>query len=149
MSEHRATITWSRTSSDFSYLSYNRDHEWKMGDERIPASASPDYRGSPSLPNPEDALIAALSSCHMLSFLALATKKRFSLDSYDDEAVGYLEKNAAGKLAITRVILRPKIVWTPGSTVSAADAGKLHHDAHEACFIANSVKTEVTVEPRS
>jgi organic hydroperoxide reductase OsmC/OhrA len=149
MAEHRATIAWTRTSADFSYLSYNRDHEWRMGKERVPASAAPEYRGNPARVNPEDALVAALSSCHMLTLLALATKKKFSIDSYEDEAVGYLEKNVEGKLAMTRVILRPKIVWTPGVTVSAADLDWLHHEAHEQCFIASSVKTTVTVEPRA
>jgi organic hydroperoxide reductase OsmC/OhrA len=149
MSEHRAAILWSRTSADFSYQSYNRDHEWRLGEQRVPASAAPEYNGTPSRPNPEGALVAALSSCHMLSLLALAAKNKFSLDSYEDDAVGYLEKNAEGRLAITRVILRPKIVWTPGVSVSAAELEKLHHKAHEVCFIANSVKTDVRVEPRS
>jgi organic hydroperoxide reductase OsmC/OhrA len=82
----------------------------------------------------------------MLTFLALATKRKFSLDSYRDEAVGYLEKNEEGRLAVTRVILRPRIEWSPGVNVSPADLEKLHHQAHEGCFIANSVKTQVTVE---
>jgi organic hydroperoxide reductase OsmC/OhrA len=84
----------------------------------------------------------------MLTFLAVAAKRKFSLESYDDTAVGVLEKNAEGKLAITRVTLRPKIVWSSGVSVSPDDLAKLHHDAHEGCFIANSVKTEVVVEPR-
>ena len=85
----------------------------------------------------------------MLTFLAVAAKRKLSLDAYEDDAVGVLEKNAAGKLAITRVTLRPKIVWSPGVAVSAQDLAKMHHDAHEGCFIANSVKTEVTVAPRT
>jgi organic hydroperoxide reductase OsmC/OhrA len=85
----------------------------------------------------------------MLTFLAVAAKRKLTLDSYHDEAVGVLEKNAQGQLAITRVTLRPQIAWSPGITVSADDLAKLHHDAHAGCFIANSVKTEVTVEPRA
>src|SRR5215475_7506521 len=111
MSEHRATIIWSRTSADYTYQSYNRDHEWTLGESKITASSTPEYKGTPGRPNPEEALIAALSSCHMLTFLAIAAKRKTTLDSYEDEAVGYLEKNAAGRLAVTRVILRPKIKW--------------------------------------
>ena len=95
--------------------------------------------------NPEEGLVAALSSCHMLVFLAIAAKRKLALDTYSDDAVGVLEKNADGKLAITRVTLRPRIVWSAGVAVSAEDLAKMHHDAHEGCFIANSVKTEVSV----
>jgi organic hydroperoxide reductase OsmC/OhrA len=84
----------------------------------------------------------------MLTLLALASKKKLSLDSYHDEAVGYLEKNQAGRLAITRVILRPRIQWSSGVTVSKSDLDTLHHQAHEGCFIANSVTTDVRVEPQ-
>ena len=114
----------------------------------MPASATKEFRGDENRVNPEEALVAALSSCHMLTFLAVAAKRKLVLDSYDDDAVGYLEKNAEGKLAITRVVLRPKIVWSGGATVSADDLAKMHHDAHVGCFIATSVKTEVTVEPQ-
>jgi organic hydroperoxide reductase OsmC/OhrA len=149
MSEHRASISWTRTSADYTYQTYNRDHDWTLGQTKVQASAAPEYRGNAALVNPEGALVAAISSCHMLTFLAVAAKRKLSLDSYEDDAVGYLEKNAQGRLSMTRAILRPKIVWTPGVTVSAADLEKLHHDAHEGCFIANSVTTAVTVEPRS
>ena len=146
MSEHRASIVWQRSSQDFTYQSYNRAHEWQFTAATVPASATKEYRGDESRVNPEEALVAALSSCHMLTFLAVAAKHKLSLDSYRDDAVGVLEKNAAGKLAITRVVLRPKIVWSAGVTVTAELLAKLHHDAHENCFIANSVHTEVTVE---
>ena len=148
MAEHHATIVWQRTSTDFTYQSYNRAHEWRIAGNTIPASAAKDYRGDPTQVNPEDAFVASLSSCHMLTLLALATKRRWSLDSYSDDAVGYLEKNAQGQLAVTRVILRPKIEWSPGVSVSAAELEKIHHEAHEGCFIANSVTTEVKVEPQ-
>jgi organic hydroperoxide reductase OsmC/OhrA len=95
--------------------------------------------------DPEEAFVASLSSCHMLSFLAIACKQKFVLDSYEDEAVGHLEKNADGKLAITRVELRPKITWGGDRKPSAEELDKMHHDAHENCFITNSVKTEVRV----
>src|SRR5690606_10656588 len=114
MSEHRATIEWQRTSADFTYMTYNRAHEWRFTSATVPASATKEYRGDESRVNPEEALVAALSSCHMLTFLAVAAKRKLSLDSYRDEAVGVLEKNAEGKLAMTRVTLRPKIVWSNG-----------------------------------
>jgi organic hydroperoxide reductase OsmC/OhrA len=149
MSEHHATITWQRSSADFTWQTYNRAHEWRFKTVTVPASAAKEYRGDETRVNPEDALVAALSACHMLTFLAVAAKRKLSLDAYEDDAVGVLEKNAAGKLAITRVTLQPRIVWSPGVAVSAQDLAKMHHDAHEGCFIASSVKTEVTVTPRA
>jgi organic hydroperoxide reductase OsmC/OhrA len=146
MSEHHANISWTRTSQDYTYQTYNRAHEWRFTGTTVPASAAKEYRGDPARVNPEEALVAALSSCHMLTFLAIATKRKLSLDSYIDDAVGFMEKNEAGRLAITRVTLRPKIVWTEGVTVSSADLETMHHEAHEGCFIANSVTTKITVE---
>ena len=106
---------------------------------------APAYLGSPANVDPEEAFVASLSSCHMLTFLAIACKQKFMLDSYQDEAVGHMEKNAEGKMAITRVELRPKITWGGDRTPSAEQLDEMHHAAHENCFIANSVKTEVTV----
>jgi organic hydroperoxide reductase OsmC/OhrA len=106
-------------------------------------SSAPGYKGDPGKGDPEDMLVASLSSCHMLSFLAIAAKKKVIVDSYQDDAVGFLE-NEGGKLWMTRVILRPKVT----SSADAATLAEIHHLAHQACFIANSVKTEVTVEPR-
>jgi organic hydroperoxide reductase OsmC/OhrA len=145
--EHHATIAWRRTSSGFTYDSYNRAHDWRIHQHMIAASAAPDFRGDPDRVNPEEAFVAALSSCHMLTFLALAAKKKFTPDSYTDDAVGYLEKNSAGRMAVTRVVLRPRIVWAPGVNVSGDDLNALHHAAHEGCFIANSVTTDIRVEP--
>jgi organic hydroperoxide reductase OsmC/OhrA len=145
--EHHATIAWRRSSDTFTYDSYNRGHEWRFQTVTVPASSAPAFRGDAALVNPEEAFIASLSSCHMLTFLAIAAKRKFILDSYIDEAIGYLEKNAEGRLAVTRVVLRPRIGWAQGVTVSQADLDTLHHQAHEGCFIANSVKTAVSVEP--
>ena len=146
--EHHATIDWRRTSDSYTYETYNRAHEWRFHEVTVPASSAPDFRGEAERVNPEEAFIAALSSCHMLTFLAVASKRKLSLDSYHDEAVGYLEKSQAGRLAITRVILRPRIQWSQGVTVTKADLDTIHHHAHEGCFIANSVTTDVRVEPR-
>lgn len=149
MSEHHATISWKRTGPDFSYEKYTRDHTWAFdGGVTVAASASPTYRGNPKLVDPEEALVAALSSCHMLTFLALAARKRLTVDAYDDEAVGYLEKNSQGQLAVTRVVLRPKVRFEGATAPSAEDLAALHDKAHHECFIANSVLTEVTVEPQ-
>jgi organic hydroperoxide reductase OsmC/OhrA len=146
--EHHATIDWRRTSDTYTYETYNRSHEWHFHEETVAASSAPEFRGETARVNPEEAFVAALSSCHMLTFLAIASKRKLPLDSYHDAAVGYLEKNEAGRLAITRVILRPRIQWSAGVAVSDADLDTLHHQAHEGCFIANSVTTDVRVEPR-
>ena len=147
MSEHGARIVWTRTSSDFTYATYNREHEWRFkGGVVVKASAAPQYKGSGQCPDPEDAFIASLSSCHMLTFLAVAAKRGFSVDRYEDDAVGHLEKNAQGKLAITRVELRPVVQFAAGPAPDAATLAQMHEAAHHGCFIANSVLSEVTVK---
>lgn len=147
--EYRATIDWHRTSDTFTYETYNRDHDWVFQSVTVPASTTTNYHGDSARVNPEEGLIASLSSCHMLTFLAISNKRKLSLDAYRDEAIGFVEKNEQGKLAVTRVILRPHVTWSAGVTVSGDDLDKMHHQAHENCFIANSVKTNVTVEPRA
>jgi organic hydroperoxide reductase OsmC/OhrA len=148
MSEHKATLQWQRATPDFTYQTYNRDHTWSFKDGmQIDASAAPAYLGNPALVDPEDAYVASLASCHMLTFLAVACKKRFAVESYRDAAVGFMEKNAEGKLAITRVVLRPEVTFSGENQPTAEQLGQLHHTAHSECFIANSVKTDVTVEP--
>lgn len=148
MSEHRATISWRRTSADFTYDSYNRDHVWHVdGGVDVPASSAPDYRGTMDRVDPERALVAALSSCHMLTFLAICARKRLVVDAYEDAASGVMTKNARGKLFVSHCTLRPKIAWG-GPAPSADEIEALHHKSHEECFIANSVLTEITVEPQ-
>jgi organic hydroperoxide reductase OsmC/OhrA len=148
MSEHKATVKWARDGADFGYKNYSRDHVWlfKNGIE-LPASAAPAYLGDPNRVDPESAFVAALSSCHMLTFLALASNKGFVVDSYEDNAVGFLEKNANGKLAVTRVDLHPKIAFSADSKPTQADFNWLHDKAHRECFIANSVTTKINVIP--
>jgi organic hydroperoxide reductase OsmC/OhrA len=150
MSEHKAKIVWQRNSADFGYKTYPRDHLWRFeGGVEVPASAAPGYLGNPKLVDPEGALVAALSSCHMLTFLALASNKGFVVDSYEDNAVGHLEKNANGKMALTRVDLHPKIIYGGPKQPAPADIDWLHDKAHRECFVANSVLTEVKVFPVS
>jgi organic hydroperoxide reductase OsmC/OhrA len=145
MSEHKATVKWSRSGKDFTYKTYSRDHVWIVNGNEVPASATTAYFGNPNRVDPEAMLVAALSSCHMLTFLALAANKGFVVESYEDAAVGHLDKNAQGKLAITRVELHPKIVYGGAKQPTPADLEWLHDKAHRECFIANSVTTDVRV----
>lgn len=150
MSEHRIRLSWTDGGKPFTYESYPREHEivLKDGQDRLTASSSPIYKGDGIHADPEDMLVAALSSCHMLSFLAICAKKKIAVQSYQDDAVGFLEKDIsqerAGRMWISRVILRPKVISGADEQILA----QIHHLAHQACFIANSVKTLVEVEPR-
>jgi len=147
MPEHHAEILWSRASPDFTYERYNRDHIWRFeGDVEVPASAAPAFRGSVGRVDPEEAFVAAVSSCHMLTFLAIAARKRYVVESYSESAVGCLEKNAAGNVAITRVVLRPRIEFDDAKRPDAGALRAMHTQAHKECFIANSVSTEITLE---
>jgi organic hydroperoxide reductase OsmC/OhrA len=150
MSEHEARIDWQRGAADFAPDTYDLTHRWTFGGGvDVEASGAPEFRGRRELPNPEEALVAALSSCHMLTFLAIAARRRLVVESYHDEAVGHLEKNEHGRLAITRATLRPRVVFGGEKQPSADEIAHLHHRAHEQCFIANSVTTDVRVEPRA
>ena len=147
MSEHKATIAWKRESPDYTYETYNRDHDWIFdGGITVRGSAAPAYLGNTACVDPEEAFVASLSSCHMLTLLAIAAKKGFVVDQYRDEAVGVMSKNAEGRLAVTRVTLRPEITFSGDKTPTPEELRTLHDQAHHACFIANSVKTEVVVE---
>lgn len=149
MSEHQASIRWSRGEYPFTYDGYSRDHQWSFdGGQSLLASAAPAYKGSGEGVDPEEALVAALSSCHMLTLLAIAAKKGWVVDSYQDDAVGTLAKNPDGRLAVTRVVLRPRIVFSGEKRPDADALQRLHHQSHEHCFIANSVRTEISIEPR-
>jgi organic hydroperoxide reductase OsmC/OhrA len=153
VSEHKATIRWAHTSGDFLKGRYSREHTWTFdGGLTVPASPSPSSVPKPysneAHVDPEEAFVAALSSCHMLTFLFLAMKAGFEVGSYEDEAVGMMTKNEKGIPWVSSVALRPRIVYAGERRPSAEDESRLHHGAHEQCFIANSVKTEVTVQRR-
>ena len=151
MSTYTATIRWSRTGDgDFTKGQYSRAHEWVFdGGAVVPAGPSPhivpEPWGNPAGVDPEEAFVASLSSCHMLFFVDFARRGGFTLDDYVDEAEGVMEKNAAGKMAMTVVTLRPRLRWS-GEGPSPDQLADLHHKAHEACFIANSVTTEVRID---
>lgn len=149
MNEHHATVRWRRASADFSYDTYNRAHEiaFKDGAVVLASSSAPDFKGDDALVNPEEAFVASLSSCHMLTFLAICARKRLTVESYDDDAVGFLDRGPSGKLWMGRVVLRPRVRFA--GPVDKATLTELHHKSHENCFIANSVTTNVTVKPRT
>jgi organic hydroperoxide reductase OsmC/OhrA len=150
MSEHKAIIRWKRTSPDFLNGKYSREHTWMFdGGMIVPASPSPSVvpapYSNPANVDPEEAFVAAVSSCHMLVYLMLAYQHGFQVDSYDDEASGTMTKNEQGVLWISAVRLNPNIVYSGAVLPTSADEQRLHHLAHEQCFIANSIKTQVTV----
>jgi len=150
--KYAARVAWNRNDAKFSDNRYSRGHEWSFdGGIRVPASSSPlsvplPYSVAEAV-DPEEALVACASSCHMLTFLYLAAKQGFVVDGYVDDAVGIMEKDAEGKLAITRITLRPRIDFSGGKAPSAQELHALHHAAHEECYIASSLKSEVVVEP--
>lgn len=150
MSAHKVQLSWQRQTESFAYGDYNREHEWHFDNGAVvAASAASQFLGKPEFVDPEEAFVASLSSCHMLTFLAICARRRMVVDSYRDDAVGYLEENEDGKLAITRVTLNPVIVFGEGGKVpNEAQLQKIHHQAHHQCFLANSVKTEIRVADR-
>ena len=145
MSEHVARTRWHRSTDDFRYETYDRSHAVTFGGgSTVQASSAPEFKGRPELANPEEMLVAALSSCHMLTFLAIAARKRLVVDSYEDDAVGFMTKNAEGKLYVSRVTLRPRVRFS--GSVDAEQVRSMHELSHRECFIANSVLTKVDVE---
>ncbi|PMG37154.1 peroxiredoxin [Vibrio splendidus] len=154
MSEYGAVIRWQKAEDEaFSDNQYSRGHTWEFdGGITVPASSSPHVVPLPfsveANVDPEEAFIAALSSCHMLTFLGIAAKQKYVIDSYVDDAVGVLEEDESGRSSVTKVTLRPRIEFVGSKVPSSAQLDKLHHLAHNNCFIANSVKTEIRVEMR-
>ena len=152
MSTYTATVRWTRDpSTDFARGQYSRAHEWVFdGGAVVPASPSPHVVPAPwsdqAGVDPEEAFVASLSSCHMLFFVDFARRAGFVVDSYVDEAEGLLDKREDGKIWMSRVMLRPRVAFSGHNPPTPEEISDLHHRAHEACFIANSVTTEVTVE---
>lgn len=153
MSEHRARVEWHRGGAAFTDNRYSRGHAWMFdGGAVVQASSSPSVVPLPmsiaSAVDPEEAFVASLSSCHMLWFLSIAAKRGFVVESYDDEALGVMGRDERGKTAITRVTLRPRTRFAGTRVPTADELEGLHDEAHEECFLANSVRTEVLCEPR-
>lgn len=151
MSEYAAIVRWERGEQSFIDDSYSRGHEWIFdGGAVVSASSSPEIVPVPKSVaegvDPEEAFVASISSCHMLFFLALAAKRKFTVDAYEDNASGILEKTPAGDMAMTRVVLRPNAAYSGDRLPSAAEVETLHNRAHDLCFIANSVTTRIDTE---
>ena len=148
MSHHHVALEWARSTPGFTYRTYNRDHEWRFGSgASVRASAAVEYLGDPALINPEEALLAAIASCHMLSFLAVAARDGFVVDRYEDAAVCALERNAHGLMAVTRADLRPRVTFSGPRRPDRAELERMHTEAHRGCFIAHSVRTQIVVTP--
>ena len=152
MSTYSAEVLWERQDGDFLGNRYSRRHLLRFdGGLEVPGSSSPHVVPLPlsdaSALDPEEAFVASLSSCHMLWFLSIAAKRRFCVDRYLDAATGIMAKNAEGKMAMTVVTLRPEVTFSGERRPTREELAQLHHAAHEACFIANSVRTEVRCEP--
>lgn len=151
MATYGATVDWAlKDGEDFAAGRYGRGHEVRFSEHTVPGTASRHVVGkwaAPGAVDPEQMLVASISACHMLTFLHIARLKGFVVTRYVDAAEGVMEKNAAGSMAVTRVTLRPEITYE-GRRPTREEADHLHHEAHEACFIANSVTTEIVVEER-
>lgn len=152
MSEYSAKISWFRNvDEDYVDNQYSRGHEWSFdGGATVPASSSPHVVPLPysveANVDPEEAFVASLSSCHMLFFLSIAAKRKFVVDEYFDNAIGIMEKDNSGKLMMTKVTLRPRVKFSGNRQPTTEQLEKMHHQSHEQCFIANSVKTDVITE---
>ena len=153
MSIYTAEIRWNRGEQNFTDNRYSRAHTWHFdGGTVVPASSSPSVVPLPmsnaGAVDPEEAFIASLASCHMLWFLSIAAKQGHTVDSYTDEASGVMKKNSAGKLAITQVTLRPLVIFSGTKLPDREALDALHRVAHEECFIAQSVRSEVKIDPQ-
>lgn len=146
MSEHHATLSWSRGDSGFGYKEYSRTHTltFPRSGQSLRAAAAPQFLGGADCADPEEAFTAALASCHMLTFLAIASMSGYVVDQYEDQPVGYLEKAEDGKPWLAKVTMHPRITFSGEKQPSPEDIGKLHEKAHRECFLARSVKTVVT-----
>lgn len=152
MAEHAATVSWSRFDAAFTDNRYSRAHRWMFdGGTTIPASSSPHVvpvpMSDPMGVDPEEAFVAALSSCHMLWFLSIAARRGFVVDRYEDHAVGTMARDDAGRLAMTRVVFRPDVAFSGSRVPTDAELRAMHDEAHHECFLANSVRSEIAIEP--
>jgi organic hydroperoxide reductase OsmC/OhrA len=152
MAEHRADVSWSRGDQVFTDNKYSRRHLLSFdGGQKVMASSSPHVvpvpYSDPAGVDPEEGLVASIASCHMLWFLGIAAGRGFRVDSYDDSAVGVMRKNDKGKYFVAQVTLQPRVRFSGPKLPNPADFADMHHEAHEECYIANSVKSEVRCEP--
>lgn len=147
MSEHHAKVSWKKNTPDFTYEGYDRTHTVSFpGGSLLSASSAPEFLGKKELANPEELLAAALASCHMLTFLAVAAKSRLVVEAYEDHPVATLDKNATGKMSVTKIQLSPKVKFS-GEKPTPEKYKELHEKAHRNCFIAGSLNSEMTLAP--
>jgi organic hydroperoxide reductase OsmC/OhrA len=152
MASYSAEVSWSRGEQKFVDNRYSRKHSMKFdGGTEVPGSSSPHVVPLPysdaTAVDPEEAFVASISSCHMLFFLSIAAARKFRVDRYRDNAIGVMGKNASGKMVISTVTLKPEATFSGDLLPTHADIDAMHHEAHDECFIANSVRTEVRCEP--
>ena len=152
MSEYTVSVHWQREGQGFTDNRYSRRHQWRFdGGALVPGSSSPQVvplpYSDPAGVDPEEAFVASLSSCHMLWFLSIAADAGWVVDDYRDEATGVMSRNAAGRMAMTVVTLRPAVSFGGERQPERAELDRLHHEAHDHCYIANSVTTELRCEP--
>jgi organic hydroperoxide reductase OsmC/OhrA len=150
MSQHKATIKWVFSGEDFLKGRYSREHTWTFdGGLTVPAAGSPhvvpgQFTNAANI-DPEEAFVASLSSCHMLTFVHMASRKGFAISAYQDDAVGTMTKNEQGRWWISSVVLAPRVTWSGEKRPTPEEEQALHEGAHHECFISNSVKTEIVV----
>lgn len=154
MSEYTVMVKWLRDGQNFIDNNYSRGHTWEFdGGLRVAASASPHIVPLPKSVaenvDPEEAFVAALSSCHMLFFLSIAAGKGYIIDKYIDSSIGYLTSDERGKMSMSRVVLRPAVSFSGKKRPTGSQIEEMHEQSHDQCFIANSVRTEIIIEPAS
>ena len=146
MSTHQITIAWHRAPHTSESSTYSRNHTVGLtGDQQIDVSAAVEYKGDGNCADPEQMFVSALASCHMLFYLSIAEMRGYQVESYGDNPVGYLEKSPTGGMAVTRIEMSPKVVFSGEKEVDKQTIEKIYHDAHKNCFIRNSIKTEVAI----
>lgn len=149
MSTFSIGLNWQRSTPDFDVKTFSRDHVWRLsGGQTVQGSSAPDFSGNPEMSNPEEALLAALSSCHMLTFLAIAALRKLVVDRYEDEPIAELGKNEKGKLMVAQMTLRPRVTFSGATIPDEETVLALHKKAKENCFVGNSLLSQVTLELR-
>ena len=145
MSEHKASLKWTRGDSGFGYKEYSRTHQWSFpkSGQTVRAAAAQEFLGAPDCVDPEEAFTAALASCHLLTFLAIASMSGYTVDAYEDDPVGFLEKAEDGKPWLAKVVMHPRITFSGDKQPTPEQLEMLHEKSHRECFLARSVKTEV------
>ena len=148
MGQHKTSIHWERDTEHFNIKSFNHDHVIRFENGVvIHATSAPEYTGNPDLISPEDLFVATISSCHMMTFLAVASLNKWQVQTYRDHAQGFLEENPAGRIMMNRVILQPQVVFSGSNHPSRKAQEDMHLKARRSGFIANSVRTSISIQP--